>query len=93
MSALADSGALHLCIRELLAIQRNLAQLALVFEANPAAALEGGELLPGRQFSVTKGRWLPPMVFATLMVLAADMVHECLRPEAPAATPASTARG
>ena len=42
---------------------------------------------------VTKGRWLPPMVFATLMVLAADMAHNCLRPGAPAAAPVSTARG
>ena len=42
---------------------------------------------------VTKGRWLPPMVFATLLVLAADTTQKCLRPGAPAAAPASTARG
>ena len=42
---------------------------------------------------VTKGQWLPPMVFATLLVLAADTAQKCLRPEVPAATPASTARG
>jgi hypothetical protein len=38
-------------------------------------------------------RWLPPMVFSTLLRLAADPAHKRLRPEAPAATPASTARG
>jgi hypothetical protein len=38
-------------------------------------------------------RWLPPMVFSTLLLLAADPAHKRLRPEAPAATPASTARG
>jgi len=42
---------------------------------------------------VAKGRWLPPMVFATLLVLAADTAHKRLRPEAPAAAPAATARG
>jgi len=41
---------------------------------------------------VTKGRWLPPMVFSTLLLLAADTVNKCLRPEAPAAAPAATAR-
>lgn len=38
-------------------------------------------------------RWLPPMVFSTLLLLAADPAYKRLRPEAPAATPASTARG
>ena len=38
-------------------------------------------------------RWLPPMVFSTLLLLTADPAHKRLRPEAPAATPASTARG
>lgn len=42
---------------------------------------------------VAKGRWLPPMVFATLLVLAADTAHNCLRPEASAAAPVATARG
>ena len=42
---------------------------------------------------VTKGRWLPPMVFATLLVLDADTAHKCLRPGAPAAAPVATARG
>ena len=42
---------------------------------------------------VTKGRWLPPMVFATLLVLAADTAHKRLRAEAPAAAPAATGRG
>ena len=42
---------------------------------------------------VTKGRWLPPMVFSTLLLLAADTAHKRLRPEATAATPASTVRG
>jgi len=38
-------------------------------------------------------RWLPPMVFSTRLVLAVDTAHKRLRPEAPAATVASTARG
>jgi hypothetical protein len=42
---------------------------------------------------VTKGRWLPPMVFSTLLVLAADTARKCLRPGAPAAAPVATARG
>jgi hypothetical protein len=28
-------------------------------------------------------RWLPPMVFSTLLVLVADMLHKRLRPAAP----------
>ena len=42
---------------------------------------------------VTSGRWLPPMVFAMVLVLAADTAQKCLRPEAPAAAPVATARG
>ena len=51
------------------------------------------ELLGKNGHVVTKGQWLPPMVFAMLLVLAADTAQKCLRPEAPAAAPASTARG
>ena len=51
------------------------------------------ELLGKNGHVVTKGQWLVPMVFATLLVLAADTAQKCLRPGAPAATPASTARG
>ena len=51
------------------------------------------ELLGKDRPVVIKGRWLPPMVFSTLLVLAADTAHECLRPGAPAAAPVATARG
>ena len=51
------------------------------------------ELLGKDRPVVTKGRWLPPMVFATLLVLAADTAQKCLRPGAPAAAPVATARG
>ena len=38
------------------------------------------DLLGKNGHVVTKGQWLPPMVFATLLVLAADTVHKRLRP-------------
>ncbi len=51
------------------------------------------ELLGKDRPVVTKGRWLPLKVFATLLVLAADTAQKWLRPEALAAAPAATARG
>lgn len=63
---------------------------AVVLESvRPAAK----DLLGKDGHVVAKGRWLPPMVFATLLVLAADTAHRCLRPEAPAAAPVATGRG
>jgi hypothetical protein len=38
------------------------------------------ELLGKDRPVVTKGRWLPLKVFATLLVLAADTAQKCLRP-------------
>jgi len=45
-----------------------------------------------RRFA-SAARWLPPMVFSTLLLLAADPAYKRLRPEAPATAPVATARG